>query len=144
MPTILLIDDHTCGSHTLAHKLRAYGYEVQVALDAKKALTLFRLYAVDAVVTDCHPEISDGEIIAPTLRRISPDVPIIMMSAFCGVPCRRLRYADAWHSKGGCRSPAGRVADAALLPRLWAVLICCGLRRFAGFASRKDSCDDNL
>jgi CheY-like chemotaxis protein len=43
MPTILFIDDHTCGSHTLAHKLQAYGYEVQVAPDTKEALTLFRL-----------------------------------------------------------------------------------------------------
>lgn len=97
---ILFIDDHTRGSHTLAHKLRAHGYEVQVAPDEKEALTLFRLYPIDAVVTDCHPEISSGEIIASTLRRISPDVPIIMLSACCSVPCGRLRCADACIQKG--------------------------------------------
>ncbi len=100
MPTILFIDDHTCGSHTVAHKLRACGYEVQVAPDAEEALTLFRLYPIDAVVTDCHPEIPGRGIIAPALRRIRPDVPIIMLSAFCRVPCRRLRYADACIKKG--------------------------------------------
>lgn len=100
VPTILFIDDHTCGSHMVAHKLRACGYEVQLAPDAEEALTLFRLYPIDAVVTDCHPEIPGRETIAPALRRISPDVPIIMMSACCGVPCTRLRYADACIQKG--------------------------------------------
>ena len=100
MPTVLFIDDHTCGSHTLAHKLRAYGYEVQVAPDEEEALTLFRLYAIDAVITDCHPEIPGRGTIAPALRRISPNVPIIMMSAFCRLPCSRLRYADGCVQKG--------------------------------------------
>ena len=54
MPTILFIDDHTCGSHTVPQTLRACGYEVQVAPDAREALTLFRLYPIDAVVTDCN------------------------------------------------------------------------------------------
>ncbi len=100
MPTILFIDDHTCGSRTVAHKLRACGYEVQVAPDAEEALTLFRLYPIDAVVTDCHPAMSGRGIIAPALRRMSPDVPIIMMSACCRVPCRRLQYADVCIQKG--------------------------------------------
>ena len=100
MPTILLIDDHTCGSRTVAHKLQACGYEVQVAPDAEEALTLFRLYPIDAVVTDCHDEMPGRGLIAPTLRRISPDVPIIMMSAFWRVPCRRLQHADACIQKG--------------------------------------------
>jgi CheY-like chemotaxis protein len=100
MPSILFVDDHTCGSHVLVHKLRACGYEVQIAPDAEEALTLSRLFAIDAVVTDCHPEIPGREIMVPTLRRISPDVPIIMMSAFCRVPCRRLSYADACIQKG--------------------------------------------
>jgi CheY-like chemotaxis protein len=100
MPTILLIDDHTCGLRTVAHRLQVCGYEVQIAPDAEEALTLFRLYPIDAVVTDCHPEIHGREIIAPALRRISPDVPIITMSAFCRLPCRRLQYADACIQKG--------------------------------------------
>src|ERR1017187_7206715 len=112
MPTILLIDDHTCGSHTLAHKLRAYGYEVQVALDAKEALTLFRLYAVDAVVTDCHPEMPGREIVVPALRRISPDVPIIMMSGFCRVPWA-LRLPPHHGVVAGCGVAGGEGSSAA-------------------------------
>lgn len=100
MPMILFIDDHTCGSRALAHKLRACGYEVQVAPDAEEALTLFRLYRIDAVVTDCHCEIPSRGTLAPIIRSIRPDVPIILMSAFCGMPCARLRDADACVCKG--------------------------------------------
>lgn len=100
MPTILFINDHTSGSQTVARKLRACGYEVQIAPDAAEALILFRLYPIEAVVADCHPEIPGRQILAPALRRISPDVPIIMMSGFCRVPCGRLRYADACIQKG--------------------------------------------
>jgi CheY-like chemotaxis protein len=60
MPSLLIIDDHTCGSRTLVQKLRSFGYDVQVALDADEAIGLYRLYAVDAVIMDCHVESTDG------------------------------------------------------------------------------------
>jgi DNA-binding response OmpR family regulator len=114
MPMILFIDDHTCGSHAVAHRLRACGYEVQMAPDAEEAPTLLRLYPIDAVVMDCHPEMPGRGTIAPALRRISPDVPIIMMSAFCGEPCGRLRYANACINKG----------DVTALPCALRMLLC--------------------
>ena len=86
---ILFIDDHTCGSHLVAHKLRVCGYQVQIAPDAEEALTLLRLCPIDAVVTDRHDELPGRRTMAPALRRINPDVPIVMMSGFCGEPCVR-------------------------------------------------------
>ena len=99
MPSLLVIDDHTCGSRTLVRTLRSVGYTVEVALDEQEAVDLFRLCAADAVIMDCHPE-AGGRLIAPILRRISPDTPIIMVSGFCGLPCARLRDADACVQKG--------------------------------------------
>jgi CheY-like chemotaxis protein len=99
MPSLLIIDDHTCGSRTLVKTLRSVGYAVEVALDQQEVIDLFRLCPADAVIMDCHPEIA-GRPIAPILRRISPDIPIIMFSGFCGVPCNRLRDADACIQKG--------------------------------------------
>src|SRR5579864_77994 len=60
------------------------------------------------------------------------DVPIIMMSAFCRIPCRRLQHADACIQKGECHRLAERVAGAALGSCLWAVPICCSLRMCVG------------
>jgi CheY-like chemotaxis protein len=99
MPSLLVIDDHTWGSRTLVKALRSVGYTVEVALNQLEAIDLFRLCAVDAVIMDCHPEIT-GRPIAPVLRDISPDTPIIMSSGFCGVPCSRLRDADGCIQKG--------------------------------------------
>jgi len=99
MPSLLLIDDHTCGSRTLARTLRSVGYKVEVALDEQEAVDLFRLCVADAVIMDCHPK-AGGRSIAPILRRISSDTPIIMVSGFCGLPCDRLTLADACVQKG--------------------------------------------
>jgi CheY-like chemotaxis protein len=100
MPTLLYIDDQTCGSRMLVQKLRNAGYEVEIAPDADEAVGLFRLYAVDAVLMDCHCEGKSRQAIAPALRRISPNTPIVMLSSFCRVPCKGFQYADACIQKG--------------------------------------------
>jgi CheY-like chemotaxis protein len=100
MPTLLYIDDQTCGSRMLVQKLRNAGYEVQIAPDADEAVGLFRLYAVDAVVTDCHLESNSRGAVAPVLRRISPETPIVLLSSCCRVPCTQFHYADACIQKG--------------------------------------------
>ena len=99
MASLLFIDDHTCGSCTLIQQLRSVGYTVQVALDSHEAVDLFRLCPADAVIMDCHLETSPATI-APALRRISPDTPVIMISGFCRLPCKRLCAADACVQKG--------------------------------------------
>jgi CheY-like chemotaxis protein len=99
MPSLLVIDDHTCRARTLVRTLRSVGYTVEVALDEREAVDLFRLFAADAVIMDYHPE-AGGRLIAPILRRISPDTPVIMVSGFCGLPYSRLRDADACVQKG--------------------------------------------
>src|SRR2546426_9380230 len=90
MATVLLIDDHTCSSRKLIQTLRATGYEVCVAIDADEAIRLFRLYPVDVVVLDCRLCRLSNTLADPAavVRRLSPDTPIIMMSGYCGVPCR--------------------------------------------------------
>lgn len=99
MSSLLVIDDHTCGSRTLVRTLRSLGYKVEVALDQQDAIDLSRLCAADAVIMDCLPEV-DGRTIAPILRHINPDTPIVMISGYCGLPCDRLRFADACVQKG--------------------------------------------
>jgi CheY-like chemotaxis protein len=102
MATVLFIDDQTSGSRHLIRGLRGAGHEVCVATDADEAIRLFRLFAVDVVVMDCrlcglkHPFADPAAV----LKRRSPDIPIIMMSDYCRVPCRRMLNADACIQKG--------------------------------------------
>jgi response regulator RpfG family c-di-GMP phosphodiesterase len=116
MPSLLVIDDHTCGSRTLVKTLRSAGYAVEVALDQEEAIDLFRLCAADAVVMDCHPEIG-GKPIVPVLRRMSPETPILMVSGFCGLPCKGFRDADACIGKHSCTT--GNAACHALFAKRW-------------------------
>jgi CheY-like chemotaxis protein len=102
MATVLFIDDHTCGSRHLIRLLRSTGHEVCLAMDEEEALRLFRLFPVDVVVMDCrlcnlsHPPTHP----AGAIKHLSPDTPIIMMSAFCRMPCRHMVNADACIEKG--------------------------------------------
>lgn len=115
MPTVLFIDDHTCGSRSLVQKLRNVGYDVQVALDAEEAIGLFRLYAVDAVIMDCHVESRSRGHVASVLRKASPDAAIIMLSSFCRVPCPRFQQADACVHKGDSSVLLGALRSALCL-----------------------------
>ena len=99
MASTLFVDDSTLSTRTLVEALRRCGYEVQIA-NADEAVRLFGLNPADAVVMNCHLEASNTQAIAPALRQIYPDTPIIMMSGYCGVPCRRLQYADGCVQKG--------------------------------------------
>jgi len=100
MASILFVDDSTLATRTLVEALRRCGYDVEIAADADEAVRLFTLNPADAVVMDCHVETSCCQTIAPVLRQIYPDTPIIMMSGYCGVPCERLRHADGCVQKG--------------------------------------------
>jgi ActR/RegA family two-component response regulator len=98
--TLLYIDDQTCRSRLLVQNLRKADYEVYVAPDEDEAIGLFRLYPVDAAVMNCHVDSTHEEPIAPVLRRIRPDVPIIMLSGYCPSPCAMFKYADACVQRG--------------------------------------------
>jgi len=124
LATVLFIDDHKCGSRRVVRKLRAGGYEVCIALDAEEAIRLFRLHPVDAVVLDCglcHPSHLDP---VPVFRRLKSDVPMIMISSYCGVGCEHMSDADVCLQAGE--------SDAILLKTLEAMLCA---RRYGLFRS---------
>ena len=94
MATVLFIDDHKCGSRRVVQKLRAAGHDVCIALDAEEAIQLFRLHPVEAVILDCglcRPSHLDP---VPVFRRLRSDVPMIMISSYCGVGCEHMPEAD--------------------------------------------------
>jgi DNA-binding NtrC family response regulator len=100
MATVLFINDRTCTSQITIQRLRACGYAVELAIDADEAVRLLRLHPIDAVVMDCHIEASSPTDVLAALRSTSANIPIVMMSGYCGVPCKVLRYADLCIQKG--------------------------------------------
>lgn len=91
---VLCIDDEPSGLLVRSRVLELNGYTVLSTQSGREGLELFRSKPVDVVILDYYmPELS-GEVIATEMRRINPDVPIILLSAFVEVPETTLKLVD--------------------------------------------------
>jgi CheY-like chemotaxis protein len=116
MPTVLCLDDFTCGLSDAVHLLHENGYRVLAAVDGAAALEVAADIPLDAVILNCHRD-GDNSGLVTALRILQPHVAVLMFSGYCGVPCHQLQLADACIQKG--ETPA------TLLPILRAV-VCQG------------------
>jgi CheY-like chemotaxis protein len=80
-PTILCIDDEGLGLKIRRTVLERAGYRVLTAEDGPTGLSLFREQEVDGVVLDYYMPEMDGGVVAETMRRERPSVPIMLLSA---------------------------------------------------------------
>ncbi|UNY98688.1 response regulator transcription factor [Zhouia spongiae] len=77
---ILVIEDNPMIVRTVEFKLSKDGYEVTVAEDGKKALSLIKNTTFDLILTDLMlPFISGKELIEYAKKNL-PDTPIIVLS----------------------------------------------------------------
>ena len=82
METILIVDDEKNYLVVLEALLGAEGYEIVTANDGKAALATVREADLDLVITDMKmPGMSGMELLAEC-RKIKPELPVIMMTAF--------------------------------------------------------------
>ena len=84
-PRILVVDDDDSLRRVLQVQLEQIGYSVSVAPNGAEALSMLRQTAFDLVLTDeAMPDLVGIEL-AGEIRRIRPDVPIVLMSGHGGV-----------------------------------------------------------
>ncbi|MFZ0801194.1 MAG: response regulator [Terriglobales bacterium] len=96
---LLCIDDDPDVLECEKSFLESFGYTVLTAASGGKGLELASMYPVDVVIVDyCMPEI-DGQQVAIAMRRLSPQAPIIMLSATVDVPEEALKQVDAFIAK---------------------------------------------
>jgi DNA-binding NtrC family response regulator len=82
MTTVLVVDDEPLVRWAVAETLADSGYDVLEAGDAKSALKYFPGPQADAVLLDVHlPDCNDLRVLTD-IRRLSPKVPVILMTAF--------------------------------------------------------------
>ncbi len=79
---ILLVDDHKNTRILLNELLSTAGYGVLEAKDAKEAMKLIDIGPIDLVMTDLRMPGMDGIQLTRAIRRIRPDLPIIVYSAY--------------------------------------------------------------
>src|SRR5579871_5833479 len=82
---VLVVDDVLDMAETVAMDLEAAGYETAVADSGAAAIALFQKDPADVVVTDLRMKNVDGLDVLEGIKRVDPEVPILLMTAFGGV-----------------------------------------------------------
>ena len=97
--TILCIDDDDgiLGYHRALLERR--GYAVLTAASARHGLQIAALCAVAAVIVDYHLPEMNGHELATEIKRLKPQIPIVMVSSDDEIPEHALKVVDAFVSK---------------------------------------------
>lgn len=97
---VLCVDDERVGLHVRKLLLERSGYKVITAHDGKTGLALFEENPVDVVVLDyAMPGMHGGEV-AARMRTSKPDVPILLLSAYVGLPSDVTGLVNIYMTKG--------------------------------------------
>jgi len=98
--TLLCIDDHQTALSGWCLFLQGMGYKVLSAADSEEGLQLFATNPVDAVILDYAMPEMDGAETASAMKRIKPDVPVILFSGYSRLPQEASAHVDAFVTKG--------------------------------------------
>jgi len=79
---ILLIDDEPDFTQPMSFWLKSKGYSVAVANDGKSGLKMIKENIPNAVFLDLNMPVMDGLTALKKIRKISKDLPVIMISAY--------------------------------------------------------------
>lgn len=84
-PVILLVEDEPSLLRALTYLLVGAGYEVTPTRNGLDALDIVRCAgAIDVVLSDVGLPGLRGDRLATELRRIRPELPVLLMTGFCG------------------------------------------------------------
>ncbi len=97
---ILCVDDDPVVLDLQRAVLKMAGFSVKTAGDSREALLEFRRQVPDSVVLDYEMPGTTGAALAAQLRRISPEVPLILKSGWIAVPDHELSLFDRILPKG--------------------------------------------
>ena len=97
-PTILCVDDYE--TSLAGWCLYLERYSVTTARTPQEGLERFAVTPVDLVLLDYLMPESNGDDVAATMKRIKPDVRILMFSGVPHVPKSAQQHVDAFLQKG--------------------------------------------
>jgi CheY-like chemotaxis protein len=97
---VLCVDDELIGLQVRKILLERAGYRVLTAPNGAEGLEVFAAEPVEVVVLDYSmPGMHGGEV-ATRMRQIKPDVPILLLSAYIGLPPEVISLVDLYMIKG--------------------------------------------
>jgi CheY-like chemotaxis protein len=74
-------------------------YELVTATTAYEGLQLFMSQPVDAIVLDYQLGLLDGGVVAAEIKRVKPQVPIVMLADYMDIPVAARNSVDALVAK---------------------------------------------
>jgi len=75
--------------------LRENGYELLTATSGSEGLRLLMSRPVDAIVLEYHLGLMDGAVVAANIKKVNPQLPIVMLADHLDLPDGALRSVDA-------------------------------------------------
>ncbi|MGH8262888.1 MAG: sigma-54-dependent transcriptional regulator [Steroidobacteraceae bacterium] len=79
---VLIVEDDAALREALTDTLNSAGYSVVSAADGTEALEIFAREAITVVVSDVAMQPMDGQALLAGIKRLRPDVPVILMTAY--------------------------------------------------------------
>lgn len=83
--SILIVDDEEIARSNMAHILKKDGYSCHSANNGLEALSVLAKEEIDLVITDLKMEHMDGLELLGQINRVSPEIPVIMVTGFATV-----------------------------------------------------------
>jgi CheY-like chemotaxis protein len=74
-------------------------YELLTATNGHEGLQLFMSQPVDAIVLDYHLGLLDGGVVAAAIKKVKPQIPIVMLAGDVDLPDDALHAVDALVAK---------------------------------------------
>jgi CheY-like chemotaxis protein len=97
---VLCVDDEKVGLQVRKILLERSGYHVLTAQDGPSGIATFSSHPIDAVVLDFAMPGMDGGEVAARMRALKPEVPILLLSAYLGLPYEITTLVDIYMTKG--------------------------------------------
>ena len=114
---VLCVDDEVVGLRVRKILLERAGYHVLTASDGYSGLELFAAEPVEAVVLDYSMPGMHGGDVARRMRQAKPQVPILLLSAYVGLPDEVSSLVDVYMTKGeGAPALLQKLASLLALP----------------------------
>ncbi len=130
---VLCVDDQDAIRCLLESALEQFGYTALVASSGREALRLTAQHRADAVILDYVMPDMDGGEVARKMKRLRPDVPIILFSGSQDIEPSTFMCVDAFVPKGeGLRPLLGVLARLLQAPGKKQFSV----RRFPRFSAR--------
>jgi len=102
--TILCVDDDDSMLRYQRALLERRGFTVLTAASARQGLQIAVACAVAAVIVDYHMPDMNGHELATEIKRLRPQVPIVMVSSDDEIAEQALKVVDAFVSKNDAPS----------------------------------------